>query len=115
MNKSFNELHINQSIVAGLKKQNIIAPTGIQEASIPFALENKDIIAEAHTGTGKTLAFLIPIFILFIIYIVETFVNTLYMKSSSIVINNTFGFKILSFSIFNSQLSTSLTAESGAV
>lgn len=62
MNKSFNELHINQSIVAGLKKQNIIAPTGIQEASIPFALENKDIIAEAHTGTGKTLAFLIPIF-----------------------------------------------------
>ena len=62
MNKSFNELNINQSIVMALKKQNIITPTGIQETSIPFALENKDIIAEAHTGTGKTLAFLIPIF-----------------------------------------------------
>ncbi len=62
MNKSFNELNINQSIVIALKKQNITTPTGIQETSIPFALENKDIIAEAHTGTGKTLAFLIPIF-----------------------------------------------------
>ena len=62
MNKSFNELNINQSIVMALKKQNITTPTGIQKTSIPFALENKDIIAEAHTGTGKTLAFLIPIF-----------------------------------------------------
>ena len=62
MNKSFNELNINNSIVVGLEKQNITIPTGIQETAIPFALENKDIIAEAHTGTGKTLAFIIPIF-----------------------------------------------------
>lgn len=62
MNKSFNELNINNSIVVGLEKQNITIPTGIQETAIPFALKNKDIIAEAHTGTGKTLAFLIPIF-----------------------------------------------------
>lgn len=62
MNKSFNELNINNSIVAGLEKQNITIPTDIQETAIPFALKNKDIIAEAHTGTGKTLAFLIPIF-----------------------------------------------------
>ena len=62
MNKSFNELNINNSIVVGLEKQNITIPTGIQKTAIPFALENKDIIAEAHTGTGKTLAFLIPIF-----------------------------------------------------
>ena len=62
MNKSFNELNINNSIVVGLEKQNITIPTGIQETAIPIALENKDIIAEAHTGTGKTLAFLIPIF-----------------------------------------------------
>ena len=62
MNKSFNELNISESIINGLAKQNITIPTGIQETSIPFALENKDIIAEAHTGTGKTLAFLIPIF-----------------------------------------------------
>lgn len=62
MNKSFNELNINNSIVTGLEKQNITIPTSIQEIAIPFALENKDIIAEAHTGTGKTLTFLIPIF-----------------------------------------------------
>lgn len=62
MNKSFNELNINNSIVVGLEKQNITIPTAIQETAIPFALENKDIIAEAHTGTGKTLAFIIPIF-----------------------------------------------------
>ena len=62
MNKSFNELNINQSIVMALKKQNITTPTGIQETSIPFALENKDIISEEHTATGKTLAYHIHIF-----------------------------------------------------
>ena len=63
MNSLFNFWwYINNSIVVGLEKQNITIPTGIQETAIPFALENKDIIAEAHTGTGKTLAFLIPIF-----------------------------------------------------
>jgi len=36
-------------------------PTPVQAAAIPQALEGKDVIATAHTGTGKTLAFLIPV------------------------------------------------------
>ena len=36
-------------------------PTPVQDASIPVALEGKDVLATAQTGTGKTLAFLIPV------------------------------------------------------
>ena len=36
-------------------------PTPVQAAAIPPALEGKDVLATAQTGTGKTLAFLIPI------------------------------------------------------
>src|SRR5262249_40948540 len=36
-------------------------PTPVQAAAIPQALEGKDVIATAQTGTGKTLAFLIPV------------------------------------------------------
>lgn len=59
---SFEDLHINNNIVSGLKKQNITAPTPIQEKVIPLALENKDVIGESQTGSGKTLAYLLPLF-----------------------------------------------------
>ena len=36
-------------------------PTPVQAAAIPEALKGKDVLATAQTGTGKTLAFLIPI------------------------------------------------------
>jgi len=36
-------------------------PTPVQAAAIPQALEGKDVLATAQTGTGKTLAFLIPV------------------------------------------------------
>lgn len=62
MIKSFNELGINQKLVDGLKKRNIIEPMEIQSRTIPLALENKDIIGESQTGSGKTLAYLLPIF-----------------------------------------------------
>ncbi|WP_394805654.1 DEAD/DEAH box helicase, partial [Clostridium saudiense] len=45
-----------------LKKSGIQNPTPIQQDSIIHILNNKDVIAEAQTGTGKTLAFLLPIF-----------------------------------------------------
>lgn len=62
MNKTFNDLKINETLISALEAQGITNPTPIQASAIPFALENKDIIAEAHTGTGKTLTFLLPIF-----------------------------------------------------
>lgn len=44
-----------------LNRANFIHPTPVQEAAIPPALEGRDILATAQTGTGKTLSFLIPV------------------------------------------------------
>ncbi|WNS76325.1 DEAD/DEAH box helicase [Bacillus sp. DTU_2020_1000418_1_SI_GHA_SEK_038] len=43
------------------KKSNFSQPTTIQSNAIPAAVEGKDLIAESPTGTGKTLAYLLPI------------------------------------------------------
>lgn len=59
---NFKELGISENIINVLKISGIIEPTPIQESCIPPIKEGKDVIAEAQTGTGKTLAFLLPIF-----------------------------------------------------
>jgi superfamily II DNA/RNA helicase len=43
------------------EKAGFQTPTSIQEAAIPMILEGKDVIAESPTGTGKTLAYLLPL------------------------------------------------------
>ena len=62
MDSLFNELGLNETLINGLLKDNINSPTGIQTKVIPLALDNKDIIGQSETGTGKTLAYLLPIF-----------------------------------------------------
>lgn len=62
MTTSFKELGLNIDLINSLHKQGINIPTLIQAKVIPLALENKDIIAQSQTGTGKTLAYLLPIF-----------------------------------------------------
>ncbi|MDD2495458.1 MAG: DEAD/DEAH box helicase [Tissierellia bacterium] len=59
---NFKALGINEISQNVLKKSGITEPTPIQVESIPIIKEGRDVIAEAHTGTGKTLAFLLPIF-----------------------------------------------------
>lgn len=59
--KTFEELNLNKNLIEGLKKLDIHTPTDIQWGVIPKALENKDIIAQSETGTGKTLAYILPI------------------------------------------------------
>ena len=59
---NFKDLGISTDIENILKKSGIKTPTPIQKESITHILNNKDVIAEAQTGTGKTLAFLLPIF-----------------------------------------------------
>jgi len=44
-----------------LEAARFTTPTPVQAAAIPQALEGKDVLATAQTGTGKTLAFLIPV------------------------------------------------------
>lgn len=57
----FLQLGIRKEINHTLKSLGIEAPTSIQERTIPSVLEGKDVIAKAQTGTGKTLAFVLPI------------------------------------------------------
>ena len=59
---TFKELGISENIIKILRNNGIKTPTEIQEKSINDILKGKDIIAEAQTGTGKTLAFLLPVF-----------------------------------------------------
>lgn len=59
---NFKELGISESIIKILKNSGINSPTPVQQESIGLIKEGKDVIAQAQTGTGKTLAFLLPIF-----------------------------------------------------
>ena len=59
---SFNDLGVSPDVVDLLSKSSITQPTAIQEQAIPMLLEDeRDMIGLAQTGTGKTLAFGIPI------------------------------------------------------
>ncbi len=56
--KSFN---FHRQIESGIKSLKYITPTQIQEESIPVIMEGRDIVGIAHTGTGKSAAFILPI------------------------------------------------------
>ncbi len=58
----FKKLEISDNILDILKKQGIRKPTPIQSQSIKLIKTGHDVIGEAQTGTGKTLAFLLPMF-----------------------------------------------------
>ncbi|MFC1592668.1 DEAD/DEAH box helicase [Candidatus Omnitrophota bacterium] len=60
-NSSFYGLGIAPRILDILDRMKFTVPTPIQYKAIPIAIEDKDIIGVAQTGTGKTLAFAIPI------------------------------------------------------
>ncbi len=57
----FNELQLQQPIARALQSMQFEKPMPIQAKAIPMAIDRKDIIACAQTGTGKTAAFCIPI------------------------------------------------------
>ena len=58
---TFSELPISSYVKERLAAARFSEPTPVQAAAIPEALDGKDVLATAQTGTGKTLAFLIPI------------------------------------------------------
>jgi len=57
----FSELSLSSALQQKLATANFTTLTPIQESAIPPALEGKDVIGTAQTGTGKTLAFVIPL------------------------------------------------------
>ena len=59
--ENFKLLKIEDSLKNSLEKMKFTKPTPIQGMAIPVALEGKDVLGTAQTGTGKTLAFSIPL------------------------------------------------------
>lgn len=57
----FLSLGISEATSNKLRQQGLTTPTPIQNKAIPMILDQKDVIAQAQTGTGKTLAFVLPI------------------------------------------------------
>lgn len=58
---NFNELNLPEALLRALEKMKFDTPTPIQAQAIPVALEGRDILGSAQTGTGKTGAFGIPL------------------------------------------------------
>jgi ATP-dependent RNA helicase RhlE len=59
--KQFSDMPLSAAVQRMLANAQFITPTPIQSEAIPHALANRDVLATSQTGTGKTLAFLVPI------------------------------------------------------
>ena len=58
---TFKELNLIEPIMHAVAEKGYVTPTPIQEQAIPPALEGRDLMGCAQTGTGKTAAFTLPI------------------------------------------------------
>jgi ATP-dependent RNA helicase RhlE len=56
----FSDFNLSAHLKNQLAVNQFVTPTPVQEAAIPPAMEGKDVLATAQTGTGKTLGFLLP-------------------------------------------------------
>ncbi|WP_193746474.1 DEAD/DEAH box helicase [Ruegeria sp. ANG-R] len=56
----FNELNLNPKVLKAIEEAGYETPTPIQEGAIPAALEGRDVLGIAQTGTGKTASFTLP-------------------------------------------------------
>jgi len=59
---NFMSLGINTSLIQALEILGINEPTEVQKQAVPLLLEKKDLSMQSETGTGKTLAYLLPIY-----------------------------------------------------
>ena len=59
---SFSNLGLSAPLTAALHKAGLTVPTAIQSEVLPLVLAGRDIVAQSATGTGKTLAYLLPLF-----------------------------------------------------
>ena len=56
----FNELGLSEKVLNAVEASGYDTPTPIQEQAIPYALQGRDVLGIAQTGTGKTAAFTLP-------------------------------------------------------
>ncbi len=61
MNSEFTQFKLSEPILKGVLEAGFKAPSPVQKDAIPLVLNGEDIVAQAHTGTGKTAAFGLPI------------------------------------------------------
>jgi ATP-dependent RNA helicase RhlE len=59
--KTFSELPLSPALQRNLAKHGFVEPLPVQSEAIPPALSGQDVVATAQTGTGKTLAFVLPV------------------------------------------------------
>lgn len=57
---TFSSLELDESLLTALEEKGYQRPTAIQADAIPAAMDGRDILGSAPTGTGKTAAFLLP-------------------------------------------------------
>ncbi|MEJ2415083.1 MAG: DEAD/DEAH box helicase, partial [Sulfurimonas sp.] len=57
---TFDELGLKKEILKSIKFAGFTSPSPIQAQAIPVVLEGRDMVGQAHTGTGKTAAFSLP-------------------------------------------------------
>ena len=57
---TFDDLHVSHELTEALAQNGIKEPTPVQEQAIPVVRSGSDAIVQSQTGTGKTLAFLLP-------------------------------------------------------
>lgn len=57
---SFADIALDPRLQRALSKLNYTKPTLVQQTAIPLALQGKDLLARARTGSGKTNAYLLP-------------------------------------------------------
>jgi ATP-dependent RNA helicase RhlE len=57
----FSQFSLNKELLDQLKKAELTIPTPIQQQAIPVALEGKDVLGVAKTGSGKTLSYVLPL------------------------------------------------------
>lgn len=61
MTTNFDSLGLNPNLIQLLQERGITEPSPVQEQTIPVIREGKDVLARSQTGTGKTLAYLLPL------------------------------------------------------
>src|SRR3982074_1673570 len=57
----FADLNLSEPLLRVLKEVGCESPSPIQAATIPILLDNRDVLGQAQTGTGKTAAFALPV------------------------------------------------------
>ncbi|VTR49458.1 ATP-dependent RNA helicase SrmB [Actinobacillus pleuropneumoniae] len=57
---TFEELDLAPQLLKALNKKGYKRPTSVQAETVPHALDGRDLLGSAPTGTGKTAAFLLP-------------------------------------------------------